>query len=617
MSNKSFKSSISQALGKIPLQLVMIVPFVVQIVGAVGIVGYLSFQNGQKAVNKLANTLMDEVSSRIEQNLNNYLEIPHQVNKIKIDAIESGLLNMENLSAWEKYLWRLVQLYPEVNYTIVANKDGRVRGVDRTENGKLLRLEIDDFTDYNFTFYNTDEKGDRTTINQVIPNNELGAERRYWYTHQFWYKEGITAKKASWNSAINPSFIEPTLLVVATEPLYDREGQLQGLMLTSLRLNSTGRFLRSLNIAKTGQAFIIDDRGRLVATSSGEIPFRTQDGKRYMFQATESSNPVTKTTATYLATHSEIFNNSKKSRHIKFEIDGKRQFLRLLPFRDDKGLNWQVAVVIPESDFMAEINKNTQNTIIMCIATLGLATIVGIFTSRWITKPILRLSQAAQSIASGKLNQNVEEAGLKEVRILVNSFNSMADQLLESFATLETKNEELKIAEENYRSIFENALEGIFQAATDGHYISVNPAMAQIYGYDSPEETIATVSNISSQLYVDSSSLQEFYTEMQEKGKVKNFEYRAYRKDGSIIWVQEDARAVRDSSGNVLYYEGLIQDVTARKLQEEELKRQLQELKIEIDHQKRKQEVAQITESSFFQDIQTEIENLKVDDFWN
>ncbi|MCL1467569.1 PAS domain S-box protein [Argonema galeatum] len=617
MSKKSLKSSIAEPLGKIPLQLVMIVPFVVQIVGAVGIVGYLSFQNSEKAVNKLANKLMDEVSARIEQNLNNYLEIPHQVNKIKLNAIESGLLSMKDISAWEKYLWRLVQLYPEVNYTIVANKDGRVRGVDRTENGTILRLEIDDYTNYNFTFYNTDEKGDRTTINQVIPNNESELERRYWYTHQFWYKEGINAKKASWNSAINPSFIEPTLLVVATEPLYDREGQLQGLMLTSLRLNSTGRFLRSLNIAKTGQAFIIDDRGRLVATSTDEIPFRTQDGKREMFKATESSNPVTRTTATYLATHSEIFNNLKKARHIKFEIDGKRQFLRLLPFRDDKGLNWQVAVVVPESDFMAKIYKNRQHTIIMCIATLGLATIVGIFISRWITKPILRLSQAAQSIASGKLNQNVEEEGLKEVRILVNSFNSMADQLLESFATLEAKNEELKIAEENYRSIFENALEGIFQAAPDGHYISVNLAMSRIYCYESPDEMIATVSNIASQVYVDSSSLQEFYTEMQEKGKVKNFEYRAYRKDGSIIWVQEDARAVRDSSGNVLYYEGLIQDVTARKLQEEELKRQLQELKIEIDHQKRKQEVAQITESGFFQDIQTEIENLKIDDFWN
>jgi PAS domain S-box-containing protein len=177
--------------------------------------------------------------------------------------------------------------------------------------------------------------------------------------------------------------------------------------------------------------------------------------------------------------------------------------------------------------------------------------------------------------------------------------------------------EALRIAEENYRSIFENALEGIFQSTPDGQYISVNPAMVRIYGYDSPDEMMAGVTEISRQLYVEPTCRDEFQRLMQTEGKVTNFEYQAYRKDGSIIWVEEGTRAVREASGDLLYYEGIIQDITQRKRQEEEMKRQLQELRIEIDHQKRQQEVAQITQSDYFQEIQVEAQNLQLDEFWS
>jgi PAS domain S-box-containing protein len=180
----------------------------------------------------------------------------------------------------------------------------------------------------------------------------------------------------------------------------------------------------------------------------------------------------------------------------------------------------------------------------------------------------------------------------------------------------ELAEEALRIAEENYRSIFENALEGIFQATPDGHYISVNPAMARIYGYDSPEEMIATVTKIS-RLYVDPSHQDEFERLMESKGEVKNLEYQVYRKDGSIVWVEEDTRAVRDRSGNLLYYEGLIQDISQRKRQEDELRRQLQELRVEIDHQKRQQDVAKIIQSDYFQELKENTEGLDIDEFWN
>ncbi|MEG3840850.1 PAS domain S-box protein, partial [Microcoleus sp. herbarium14] len=121
-------------------------------------------------------------------------------------------------------------------------------------------------------------------------------------------------------------------------------------------------------------------------------------------------------------------------------------------------------------------------------------------------------------------------------------------------------------AEEKYRGIFENALEGIFQTAPDGNLISVNPALAQIYGYDSPEELIASVNDIERQLYVLPHRRQEFFALMEQYGTVSEFESEVYRRDGSIIWISEDARTVFDASGEVLYYQGFAENITLRRL---------------------------------------------------
>ncbi len=130
----------------------------------------------------------------------------------------------------------------------------------------------------------------------------------------------------------------------------------------------------------------------------------------------------------------------------------------------------------------------------------------------------------------------------------------------------------LQQAEEKYRSIFENAADGIFQTTAEGRYISANPALARIYGYDSPEELIATLSNhIENQLYVNPERRAEFIHLIAEYGVVNNFESQVYRRDGSIIWISENARAVYDDDGNFLHYEGIVEDISDRKQAAEEL----------------------------------------------
>ncbi|HEX3799517.1 MAG TPA: SpoIIE family protein phosphatase [Verrucomicrobiae bacterium] len=127
-------------------------------------------------------------------------------------------------------------------------------------------------------------------------------------------------------------------------------------------------------------------------------------------------------------------------------------------------------------------------------------------------------------------------------------------------------------AEEKYRGIFEHIVEGIFQTTPDGHYISANAALARIYGYGSPAELMASVKDIGRKLYVEPGRRAEFIKLMQEHDTVTDFESRIYRKDGSIIWIAENVRAIRDAWKQLLYYEGTVEDITQRKRAEENLR---------------------------------------------
>ncbi|OWW19308.1 putative bifunctional diguanylate cyclase/phosphodiesterase [Noviherbaspirillum denitrificans] len=132
----------------------------------------------------------------------------------------------------------------------------------------------------------------------------------------------------------------------------------------------------------------------------------------------------------------------------------------------------------------------------------------------------------------------------------------------------------LQEAERRYRSIFENAVEGIFQSTPDKGYLAVNPALARMYGYDSPQQMIDTLRDIEHQLYVDPERRAEFLCLMAEHGQVLNFESQVRRRDGNVIWISENARAVRAPDGGIQFYEGTVVDITERKVYEARIRHQ-------------------------------------------
>ena len=151
-------------------------------------------------------------------------------------------------------------------------------------------------------------------------------------------------------------------------------------------------------------------------------------------------------------------------------------------------------------------------------------------------------------------------------------------QLLENQAQeleerVERRTTELRQAEEKYRSIFENAVEGIYQVSSDGHYLSANPALAEILGYDSTEELMAMVTNVDRQLYVQPMRRFELIAYLKRYRSVSDFESELYCKDGSIIWVSENVRLIVRDDGEIVCFEGSLQNITHRRRTQEELRR--------------------------------------------
>ena len=435
--SSSQPSILNKLIGNAPLRTVLIVPFVLQIIGAVGIVGYLSFRNGQKAVNDLASQLRTEVSSRIDQHLDSQLDTARHLAQVNADAFDVGLLDPKDLDKIRRFLWKQMQLF-NVGYISFGAPGGEFAGAGYQIDQNIVSgiSNPKQLGNRNHYFYNTDSQGNTNKLIEIYKNYEFEKE--------LWYSNTVKARKPTW--VLYQWEITPfPLAVSANRPIYDKKNQLIGVIGIDQRLSQISDFLRKLKVGKSGKTFIVERSGLIVASSSTEEPFKLIDGKPKRLTASESSDRQIQSAAQYLLQHfGGNFHNIKDAQQLEFLLNKERQFVQVLPWKDEWGLDWLVVVVVPESDFMGQINANTRTTVLFCLGALIVATVLGFYTSRLITGPIALLSTASSAIASGKFDRTVEVSGHNELGVLSQSFNDMAQQLRDSFRALENTNAELE-----------------------------------------------------------------------------------------------------------------------------------------------------------------------------
>jgi PAS domain S-box-containing protein len=533
------------------LQCLLIYQFVILIAGISGLLVWLSWRSEQETISNLVGQLQNEISDRIEQKLTSYLETPHLINKINADAVRQGILKTQGRSG-EIYLWKQIQNFPTVSWIYYGGeKDGGFIGVNRLDppsnnkkesstNGKenppsrQLAISISGLQRY---YYSLDQQGNRLEMRGKI---EVYDPRQ-----RPWYQAALKTNQPIWSS-IYQDFSLPEQVITASLAVYNDQGDRIGVLGADLSLENLCQFLRELRIGKSGQAFIIESSGLLVASSTMENPYEIGKNpqKPERLSVKNINQPMIRATVGQLEQQVGNLSQIKSEQKLQFWAEGKQLFLKVIPYKDPRGINWLIAVVMPEADFMEQIDAKRQTTILLACIALGSAIALGILTTQYINKSLLRLTLASQALANGELEREVPPVQIKELNILSQAFNQMAVRLRQSFADIEKVNEDLetqiaertsalRVSEELFSKVFWASPYPItISSRLDKRVIAFNESYLSITEY--LREDLAGKKVTELPTWVNSKDLVHIVQTLDANGSLRNYEMN-YRKKSQQI----------------------------------------------------------------------------------
>ncbi len=477
--------SLKRFIGKFRLRTVLTVSLVILLICAMGITWLLGYLNSQYTTSDLAGQLEGEISDRIVQHLDVYLETPHLVNSLCLDSIKYGGVNVKNNKALEKYFRALSYRFPTVesicyanqeegNYTIISSV-----GAPGIANGTERYLGFSRAsTNFSFVEYLTDDEGQ--IIRQTVEPVSYDPRTRPWY------EAAVIAGNPTWTPIY--MWVEGIVSQDAVVPVYSEQNTLLGVLATSLTLSGIGDFLKGLQISDHGEAYIMERSGLLVASSGSGDPYSKEDGLLVRISALNSTDSVVQSTSRYLINHMNTHPNITSRQQFQFDANGVREWVQVSPYRDNHGLDWLIVVVIPASDFMEKVDASNNLTILLILTSVFGTVLLCIGLARWITRPVLSLNRSARSLAKGDWTDWVDLGRRDEIGELSQSFKQMAEQLQSTFVSLKT-------SEERYIRLFQSSADAIllFDSYT---LVQMNRAGEEMFGISRKEVPGKDVRNL-------------------------------------------------------------------------------------------------------------------------
>lgn len=564
---KGTKTTVRMLLYRAPLRLVLILPFVLQIVIAVSITGWLSYRNGEQAVNDLAAQFRNEVVARIRQHLDTELATSHLINRINLELIRSGELKTDDFAALGTHFWHQLQTFKSTNTVFFGNPQGRFIAAQRLDDNSLIFIKRE-LPPAEAKVYNASTQGKLAAFKSVIPNF-IDVRKRPWY------KAASIRRTPTWGN-IFALQIRPSIDLPASTPVLNSNRDLQGVIGNNLALRTISEFLYNLKVGQSGQTFILEQNGELVASSTAPQPFLIgKDGKTKRMTVATSNNAVLQAATDYLLKQFSNLKGISTTKQLRFLIDRKPYFLEVFPYQDQWGLDWLIVIVVPESDFMGQIHANTRTTIVLCIGALVISTYFGIMTTRWLTRPLLQLNYAAKEIAQGNFQQTITADRIREVKELASSFNQMTLQLQKSFTQMKSLNQALLESESRVKQFLEALPVGVAIHDQAGHLTYVNrigQRLLNINQLPNTErgqliDTFQQCQSGTSQPYL----LEDLPAMRALRGETVQTEDIEIHRDNRVISLEVWATPIFDEQEQIAYAIAAFQDISNRKQTEAQL----------------------------------------------
>jgi HAMP domain-containing protein len=429
-----------RGFAKPSLRRLLVIPFAIQIFAAVGLTGYFSMRNGEEAVRELSSELREKISSNVTQNLDSYLAVPHQINRINAKAIAEGTIDLKNRQRLGRYFYEQMKVFTDFGYINFGSVDGSFTGIYRKSPHELLLEVVKPKIPNRLFSYTITPQGNPDRLVRTID---------YFFERENWYKDAVIAKKPLWSSIYSwqddPSVSSISVLSIsASYPIYDHKQKLVGTIGVDILLSQLSNFLHQIPIRPATKIFILERNGLLVATSKGEKYYNLVGNKAERIEGTKSKNTTIRATTQLLIDRFGSLQAIQQLQKLDLKIEDKTTFVQVTPWRDRYGLDWLIVVTLPETESLSQTGERNRATVFLCVVALVTTTVLGFSTSRWIVRPILDSIEAALQIAKGNFDWEVKISSIKEIGILGSAFNSMSRQLRESFTDLARNKEELE-----------------------------------------------------------------------------------------------------------------------------------------------------------------------------
>jgi HAMP domain-containing protein len=257
-----------------------------------------------------------------------------------------------------------------------------------------------------------------------------------------WYRLPAQASGAVWIPIYNWVDAPDVMALGAGIPIR-RSGALVGVAEIDTFLANINRYLRQLPIAESGVIYIVEANGRLVADSTGHLPFSIVNGHGVRHLAQESADPVVRASSAALIRRQGSFQLLTQPHQLELPLGKGDALVRVDPYRAGTGLDWRIVVVIPENDLYGSLRLEITHQLLISLSLILISGVFLLLVVQFVTRQLDRLVSSADAIAEGDLSHTVAPGSILELAWLANSFNETTDRLRRSFATLRSRNREI------------------------------------------------------------------------------------------------------------------------------------------------------------------------------
>ncbi|MBD0336711.1 MAG: response regulator [Cyanobacteria bacterium Co-bin13] len=528
---------------------------------AVGLISWLSLRSGRSAVNQVAADLSHEISQRIHDQLKTYLEVPHIINQLNSSTALQGEFDLANTRSLELRFWRQIQLYDSLSSIGFGSQDGRYVAADRRGDRFRLGHRDADSVEGRLRMYETDERGNPVRLAYTGGANYDPRVRP-------WYQLGQQAPEGRWSDIFTYS-AQPIFVISAVRALQDENGTFQGVVISDLMLSDINEFLKGLQVGHTGETFILERSGALIATSTDEPPYRIVKGEAQRMQATEAKSPLLRASAHHLLDTFGSFDQIRSLQETDFELDNQRTFLQILPYVDPRGLDWLIVVAVPESDFTAPISNSQQSIVVLGFIIMLTAIGVGLITARWLVRPIAGLAAATTAIADGEWDGTVSMERDDEIGLLANAFDRMASQLRSSLETISAREASLAEAQKTTHL-------GSWEYDLAEQRLTCSDELFRLYGLEPIEASLEQLKSYERVHPDDREWVKATIEQALTQAQAYEIDHRILTVDNQTRYVQSKGYPLLTGSGEVKSLFGTVLDITERKAADAERKRLLE-----------------------------------------